>query len=153
MKINEIIKNILEFIILSSKWLLIPFYLKLFWTLIKLMYHFIYQGEISNEDIISTLEDIDIVMIANLVKMIIVGSYNSFVYKLNNLESEHITSGGLKIKMATSIIGVSSIYLLQTFINVTNISQDIIIKQILIFGAFIIGALVLAIINYLYSKH
>jgi uncharacterized protein (TIGR00645 family) len=100
----------------------------------------------------STLEDVDIVMIANLVKMIITGSYNSFVSKSHGVEGEQVSSGALKVKMATSVMGVSSIHLLQTFINAANIPQDVITKQLMIHGAFIIGAAFLAVIDYLHSK-
>lgn len=150
-------KKIIEKLIFSSKWLLIPFYFKLFWTLIKLLYHFFIQGKLANEDLMSTLEDVDIVMIANLVKMIITGSYNSFVDKSHGVEGEQVSSGALKVKMATSVMGVSSIHLLQTFINAENISQETINKQLMVHGIFIIGAGVLAIIDYLHvrseSKH
>ena len=146
------IKKLIETIIFSSKWLLIPFYFKLFWTLGKLMYHFFIQGTLSNQDLMSTLEDVDIVMIANLVKMIITGSYNSFVDKSHGVEGEHVSSGALKVKMATSVLGVSSIHLLQTFINAANIGQDVIFKQLYIHGAFIIGAMFLAFIDYLHCK-
>ena len=146
------VKRIIENVIFSSKWLLIPFYLKLFVTLIKLMYHFFVQGHLGNEDLMSTLEDVDIVMIANLVKMIITGSYNSFVSKAHGVEGEQASSGLLKVKMATSIIGVSAIHLLQTFINSANESYDTIYKQLMIHGIFIIGALALAFIDYLHCK-
>lgn len=146
------IKKIIETVIFSSKWLLIPFYLKLFWTLCKLMYHFFFQGTLSNEDLMSTLEDVDIVMIANLVKMIITGSYNSFVDKTHGVEGEQVSSGLLKVKMSTSIMGVSSIHLLQTFINSSNTTWDVIYKQLLIHGIFIFGALILAYIDYLHCK-
>lgn len=116
------------------------------------MYHFFYQGELSNEDLMSTLEDVDIVMIANLVKMIITGSYNSFVDKSHGIEGEQVSSGALKVKMATSVMGVSSIHLLQTFINAANIAQDVINKQLLIHGIFIVGAILLAVIDYLHCK-
>ena len=119
------INLVIEKIIFSSKWLLIPFYLKLFWTLIKLLIHFFNEGHLSNEDLLSTLEDVDIVMIANLVKMIITGSYNSFVSKSHCDDSEKISSGGLKVKMTTSIVGVSSIHLLQTFINFLKENHEV----------------------------
>lgn len=145
-------KKIIERIIFSSKWLLIPFYLKLFWTLGKLMYHFFTQGSVANADLMNTLEDVDIVMVANLVKMIITGSYNSFVDKSHGVEGEQITSGALKVKMAASVIGVSSIHLLQTFINAGNTEMATIVKQIIIHGVFIVGAATLALVDYLHCK-
>ncbi len=99
-----------------------------------------------------TLEAVDIVMIANLVKMIITGSYNSFVSKTHGVDGEQVSSGALKVKMATSVMGVSSIHLLQTFINAANITDDVMHRQLLIHGTFIVGALALAVIDYLHSK-
>ena len=146
--------KILEWIIfIGSKILLIPFYLKLFVTLFKLGNHFIIQGEVSNVDLISTLEDVDIVMIANLVKMIIVGSYHSFVSKSHEYTEEvSLTSGILKVKIATSVIGVTTIHLLQTFLNSTLMTNDLLYKQLLILASFIVGALSLAFIDYLHCK-
>lgn len=146
------IKKVIERVIFGSKWLLIPFYLKLFWTLIRLMYNFFTHGTLSNEELMATLEDVDIVMIANLVKMIITGSYNSFVDKSHGVEGEQVSSGALKVKMATSIMGVSSIHLLQTFISAHDAHMVDIYKQLLIHGIFIVGAIVLALVDYLHCK-
>lgn len=146
-----IIKKWIERIIFSSKWLLIPFYLKLFWTLTRLMYHFFADGHLSNSDLMATLEDVDIVMVANLVKMIITGSYNSFVDKSHGVEGEQVSSGLLKVKMATSIMGVSAIHLLQSFVDVEHISWDSLYKQLIIHSIFIVGAFALAIINYFHE--
>ncbi len=147
-------KEMIEKIIFNSKWLLIPFYLKLFWTLGRLMYNFFFQGGLSNEDLMATLEDVDIVMIANLVKMIITGSYTSFVDKEHGVEGEKVSSGMLKVKMATSIMGVSAIHLLKTFIDAASpaLTMEILYKQLLIHGIFIVGAVALAYIDFLHCK-
>ena len=145
-------KKIVEKIIFSSKWLLIPFYLYLFWTLIYLMIHFVPDGHIGSETLMATLEAVDVVMIANLVKMIITGSYNSFVDKNHEEASEKVSSGLLKVKMSTSVMGVSSIHLLQSFISAETLEWDTIWKQVLIHGVFIIGSAFLAWIDYLHCK-
>lgn len=160
-------KKLLEKIIFSSRWMLIPFYLGLFiamlvytYIYVKEIYHLIYEAKEMTKDIVllTTLELVDIVMIANLVKMIITGSYNSFVDKSHGYEGENISSGMLKVKMSTSLIGVSSIHLLQTFINnktfTENASMDWqnIQKQLMIHGTFLVGALILAFIDYLHCK-
>lgn len=146
------LKKIIEKIIFSSKWLLIPFYLKLFYTLLILLYSFVIEGHLSNEILLQTLEDVDIVMIANLVKMIITGSYNSFVSKEHTEQTENVSSGLLKVKMSTSIMGVSSIHLLKSFIEAPVLDWDTILKQVFIHGIFIVGAIVLAKIEYLHTK-
>ena len=145
-------KKIIEIVIFSSKWLLIPFYIRLCWTLVVLLWHFFPDAHINNEHLLETLEAVDIVMVANLVKMIITGSYNSFVDKSHGVEGEQVSSGALKVKMSTSIMGVSSIHLLQTFINSSNTDMDTIYKQIIIHGIFIVGAIALATIDYLHCK-
>ena len=58
----------------------------------------------------------------------------------------------LEVKMSTSIIGVSSIHLLQSFVNVHNIAWDDVLKQIVIHSTFIVGALVMIIIEYYHLK-
>jgi uncharacterized protein (TIGR00645 family) len=146
------LKNLIQTIIFNSKWILIPFYLYLFWTLIYLLIHFIPDGHIDNETLLKTLEAVDVVMIANLVKMIITGSYNSFVDKAHNETSEQVGSGILKVKMSTSVMGVSSIHLLQTFIAAGSTDWDTVWKQVLIHGIFIIGSGFLAWIDYLHHK-
>ncbi len=145
-------KKLLPKLIFSAKYLLIPFYLKLFYTLLKMLYYFYINGNLNNEQLIQTLEDVDIVMIANLVKMIITGSYNSSVDDTHGIDEDHVSPGVLKVKLSTSIIGVSSIHLLQTFIGSNNISMETVYKQIAIHIAFIIGAIALAYIDWIHCK-
>ena len=128
------------------------FFLKLFFTLTSLLYSFIVDGHLTNEILLQTLEDVDIVMIANLVKMIITGSYNSFVSKEHSESTEKVSSGLLKVKMSTSIMGVSAIHLLKSFIEAPTLDWDTIWKQIAIHSIFIVGAIVLAVIDYLHTK-
>ena len=146
------IKEVIEKVIFFSKWLLIPFYLKLFWTLSVLLFWFVKCGHINNEQLMTILEAVDIVMIANLIKMIITGSYTSFINKNHEDPSEKVGSGALKVKIVTSIIGVTSIHLLQTFIDAENIDWDIIYKQLAIHGIFLVGALILSVIDFLHLK-
>lgn len=155
-------KKTIEKLIFGSKWLLIPFYGGLiialgFYCYVNLteIFHMIHEViEGSKEDVImlTLLKLVDMAMIANLVKMIITGSYHSFVSKNHGDESEKSSSGILKVKMASSIIGVSSIHMLQTFINAENINFDLIFKQCWLHGAFIVGAVALAVLDYLHHK-
>lgn len=142
-------------VIFLCKWLLIPFYLYLFWTLIVLMFEFIHHsGHITNEVLMTTLEAVDVVMIANLVKMIITGSYNSFVSKNHDEESDKVSSGLLKVKMLTSIMGVLSIHLLQTFIKTTEhkLEWTMVWQQVVIYGVVVVGAIALAYVDFLHHK-
>ena len=94
---------------------------------------------------------IDVVMISNLLIMVIVGGYETFVSRMN-LESHpdqpewlsHVNASVLKVKLATAIIGISSIHLLKTFINAENYSDKVLMWQTLIHIAFLFSALAIA---------
>ncbi len=94
---------------------------------------------------------IDVVMISNLLIMVIVGGYETFVSRMN-LESHpdqpewlsHVNASVLKVKLATAIIGISSIHLLKTFINAENYSEKTLLWQTLIHVAFLLSALSIA---------
>jgi uncharacterized protein (TIGR00645 family) len=96
---------------------------------------------------------IDVVMIANLLIMVIVGGYETFVSRLN-LQGHpdqpewlsHVNAGVLKVKLATALIGISSIHLLKTFINVPS-EDRIVTWQVLIHLAFVFSAIALAWID------
>ncbi|KPF50676.1 hypothetical protein IP87_17610 [beta proteobacterium AAP121] len=113
-----------------------------------------------NETIIMlvVLALIDVVMISNLLIMVIVGGYETFVSRLN-LEGHpdqpewlsHVNASVLKVKLATAIIGISSIHLLKTFINAANYSEKVLIWQTLIHIAFLFSALAIALADRLMS--
>jgi len=106
-----------------------------------------------NETIIMlvVLALIDVVMISNLLIMVIVGGYETFVSRLN-LEGHpdqpewlsHVNSSVLKVKLATAIIGISSIHLLKTFINAASYTDKVLMWQTLIHVAFLFSAMAIA---------
>ena len=145
------VKPNIEKIIFNIKWLLIPFYVKLVWILIKLLYSF-YIGNVSTEVQLETLGAIDIVMIANLVKMIISGSYNSFISKDHGYKNENNSSGILKVKIMTSLMSICAITLLKDFLEADKVNISIILIQLSIFTFFTISAWVLARIDYIHVK-
>lgn len=154
------VKTLIEEVIFNARWLLIPFYIGLISVLClyefafaKQILHMFSMNSITTESMmLVVLEAVDVVMIANLVKMIISGSYNSFVSKTHGYQNENASSGMLKVKMSMSIIGVSSIHLLQSFVDASHISMEIITKQLAIHGMFIIGTVGIAIVEYLHVK-
>jgi len=107
-----------------------------------------------NETIIMlvVLALIDVVMISNLLIMVIVGGYETFVSRLD-LEGHpdqpewlsHVNASVLKVKLATAIIGISSIHLLKTFINAANYTDKVLMWQTLIHVAFLFSALAIAL--------
>jgi uncharacterized protein (TIGR00645 family) len=106
-----------------------------------------------NETIIMlvVLALIDVVMISNLLIMVIVGGYETFVSRMN-LEGHpdqpewlsHVNASVLKVKLATAIIGISSIHLLKTFINADNYSDKVLIAQTVIHITFLLSAMAIA---------
>jgi uncharacterized protein (TIGR00645 family) len=94
---------------------------------------------------------IDVVMISNLLIMVIVGGYETFVSRMN-LQGHpdqpewlsHVNASVLKVKLATAIIGISSIHLLKTFINAENYTEKVLLWQTLIHIAFLFSALAIA---------
>jgi len=94
---------------------------------------------------------IDVVMISNLLIMVIVGGYETFISRLG-LESHpdqpewlsHVNASVLKVKLATAIIGISSIHLLKTFINAAAYDEKTIIAQTGIHITFLLSAMAIA---------
>jgi len=109
--------------------------------------------EALNETIIMlvVLALIDVVMISNLLIMVIVGGYETFVSRMG-LEGHpdqpewlsHVNASVLKVKLATAIIGISSIHLLKTFINAANYPDKVLIAQTVIHIAFLFSAMAIA---------
>jgi uncharacterized protein (TIGR00645 family) len=94
---------------------------------------------------------IDVVMISNLLIMVIVGGYETFVSRMD-LDGHpdqpewlsHVNASVLKVKLATAIIGISSIHLLKTFISAGNYSDKVLMYQTIIHLTFLVSALAIA---------
>ncbi|KQP44613.1 YqhA family protein [Pseudorhodoferax sp. Leaf274] len=102
---------------------------------------------------------IDVVMISNLLIMVIVGGYETFVSRMNLEGHEdqpewlsHVNASVLKVKLAMSIIGISSIHLLKTFINADNYTDKVLIAQTAIHIAFLLSAMAIAYTDKLMSS-
>ena len=114
-----------------------------------------------NETIIMlvVLALIDVVMISNLLIMVIVGGYETFVSRMD-LEGHrdqpewlsHVNASVLKVKLATALIGISSIHLLQTFINAANYDEKVLIAQTAIHITFLLSAMAIAYTDKLMSR-
>ncbi|HWA14502.1 MAG TPA: TIGR00645 family protein [Burkholderiales bacterium] len=153
-------QSILGGFIFWSRWLQAPLYLGLIIAQTVYVYHFMGElwhlvtgvGRMSENDImLLVLGLIDVVMIANLLIMVIVGGYETFVSRLNlaNHPDEpewlsHVNAGVLKVKLAMALIGISSIHLLKTFIDASNMTQQTMMWQVIIHLTFVLSALVMA---------
>ena len=152
--------KVLKSFIFWSRWLQAPLYVGLIVAQGVYVYQFLFElshlvgkvGHLTDTDImLIVLGLIDVVMIANLLIMVIVGGYETFVSRLN-LEGHpdqpewlsHVNAGVLKVKLATALIGISSIHLLKTFINASNMTEQTIKWQVIIHMTFVVSALAMA---------
>ena len=167
---NKIVK-LLETSIFASRWIQAPLYLGL--IVAQMVYCYLFMVELSHlvgaaftskhiseaDVMLVVLGLIDVVMIANLLIMVIVGGYETFVSRLD-LEDHpdqpewlsHVNAGVLKIKLSTAIIGISSIHLLKTFINAANLSEHTIKWQVIIHVVFLISAAAMAWVDKLMNE-
>lgn len=158
--------NVLSWIIFSSRWMQLPLYLGLIVAqavyvvlFIKELYHLVVGATELGEQLImlAVLGLIDVVMISNLLVMVIVGGYETFVSRLN-LDGhpdapewlDHVNASVLKVKLAMAIIGISSIHLLKTFIAIgslganPNYTEAGVMWQTIIHVVFILSAIGIA---------
>ena len=156
-------------ILFGSRWLQLPLYLGLIVAQAVYVFHFMVElthlvakvPHLGEADImLIVLGLIDVVMISNLLIMVIVGGYETFVSRLN-LKGHpdepdwlsHVNANLLKVKLATAIIGISSIHLLKTFINAPNLDDKTLLWQTVIHMAFVISAVSIAWIDRIMSHH
>jgi len=180
----------LPFVMFSSRWLQLPLYLGLIAAQGVYVFHFLIElwhlieaafgsqtalqalvTSIGYKDVnITALNEtiimlvvlalIDVVMISNLLIMVIIGGYETFISRMD-LEGHpdqpewlsHVNASVLKVKLATAIIGISSIHLLKTFINAANYTETVMMWQTLIHVTFLLSALAIAYTDKLLSSN
>lgn len=154
-----------ESIILASRWLLVAFYIGLGVALALYAVTFVFKiwdfashmiGMDETETILKILGLIDAALIASLVVMVIISGYENFVSRFDNEDDVHwlgqIDAGSLKIKVASTIVAISSIHLLQIFLNVPQYTDNQIMWYTLLHLTFIVSALFLALIDRISKK-
>lgn len=168
---NAITTNLPKFVF-WSRWLQAPLYLGLIVVLAVYVYEFglgllhllqIAHGtkDTSVNIMLQALDLIDVVMIANLLIMVIVGGYETFVSRLNlQAHGDHpewldeVNAGTMKIKLALALITISSIHLLRTFIDPTQYEDNTIMWQVVIHFTLVLSAIAIAFTNKLMTtKH
>ena len=157
-------------LIFGSRWLQLPLYLGLIIAqcvyvvlFLKELWHLVLHATSFSEQqiMLVVLGLIDVVMISNLLVMVIVGGYETFVSRLR-LQGhpdqpewlDHVNASVLKIKLAMAIIGISSIHLLRTFIEAgnlgtqrSNFTESGIMWQTIIHCVFILSAIGIAYVD------
>lgn len=155
-------------LIFMSRWLQAPLYFGLVIVLVVYVYEF-GLGLFNLIARINTLRDteillqvldlVDVVMIANLLIMVIVGGYETFVSRLNIEDHpdhpewlDEVNAGVMKIKVAVALISISSIHLLRTFIDPSLQNNFSVMWQVLIHLTLVVSALAIALTNKLISS-
>jgi uncharacterized protein (TIGR00645 family) len=156
---NKTIKA-METFIFWSRWLQAPLYLGLIAAQGVYVYHFMHElilliskaGSLTESEVmLIVLGLIDVVMIANLLIMVIIGGYETFVSRLDLEDNpdqpewlSHVNAGVLKVKLAVALISISSIHLLRTFINAPQMEDRVVVIQVAIHVSFLISAIAIA---------
>ncbi|MFA7265578.1 MAG: TIGR00645 family protein [Candidatus Nanopelagicales bacterium] len=154
----------LGYLVFLSRWLQAPLYFGLIvaqayyvWRFMLELWHLVTSDSVELSDngvLLAVLALVDVVMIANLLIMVIIGGYETFVARLrigNHPDQpewlNHVNANVLKVKLAMAIVGISSIHLLATFINATELPSETIMWQVIIHLTFVFSAVALAFID------
>ncbi|MZR11424.1 TIGR00645 family protein [Maritimibacter sp. DP07] len=153
----------LEKILYNSRWLLVPIYFGLVILLVMLTLNFIVDLVAlvpqvlvwsEKEAILATLALVDLALVASLVIMVIISGYENFISKIEVGTGEErlswlgkLDSGTLKLKIASSIVAISSIHLLKAFMSVQEIPNDKLLWLVIIHITFVVSALLMAVIE------
>jgi uncharacterized protein (TIGR00645 family) len=154
------VEHLFEVAVFASRWIQAPLYAGLIVAELLYAYKFLVElWEMVHHlrelpevvFMLGILSLVDITMVANLLTMVVIGGYATFVSKLD-LEGHrdrpdwlsHVDPGTIKVKLAASLIGISSIHLLKAFVNVGNEDPEHIKWKILIHLTFLGSAILLA---------
>ena len=162
------IESFIESLIFASRWFQAPLYLGLIVAGTLYTYKFLIElwhlastvNEITEELLmLGVLTLVDITMVANLLIMVIIGGYATFVSRMDLTGHpdkpdwlDKIDAGALKVKLATALVGISGIHLLKSFINIKEKSTDQVMWQVIIHVVFLASSIMLAYTEKLMQK-
>ncbi len=160
----KMLEHQIERIILASRWILVVFYLGLTLALglyalsfARKLWEFFTKVMVIDETdaILKILSLIDASLVASLVVMVIISGYENFVSRFDETAGKNselawlgkLDAGSLKIKVASTIVAISSIHLLQVFLNANQFTTEKIMWLTIVHMAFVVSALFLAYID------
>jgi uncharacterized protein (TIGR00645 family) len=155
------LEKLIESLILASRWLLVVFYLGLAVALAVYAFAFSLKlggfvmavGALQETDLLlKMLGLIDAALVASLIVMVIISGYENFVSSFDANEAQlswlgKIDISSLKIKVASTIVAISSIHLLQVFLNLTQYTTEQLLWFTVMHMAFVFSALFLGLID------
>lgn len=158
------VESAVESVVFASRWLQAPVYLGLIAAQALYAYRFgvdvvemfLKCNRITQSELMQAILGlVDVVMVVNLVTMVVIGGWTTFVSRLELGDSEdkprwlgHIDPGTLKTKVAGALIGISGIHLLQTFTRLvedpTHVTSSQVLWQVVIHSTFVVATVLLA---------
>ena len=162
-KTKKVLMPKIKTIIMGTRWLLLPLYLglglsmvafvvKFFQELVLILSKMIVANE--SELLLAVLSLIDIVLVANLLVMVIISGYESFIAPIKSdkisdtpLWLSKLDQGTVKIKLASSIVGISLVKLLAVYLKIDDYSTEKVILLISIHVVFLLSVLFLACVD------
>ena len=156
MRPSSRIVNVFASVIVASQWLQAPLYFGLIvaqgvyvWQFCVELYHLVcgLGGFTAQQIMLMVLGLIDVVMISNLLIMVIIGGYHTFVAKIHFSEQnppdwlDHVNASTMKVKLSMALIGISSIHLLKSFIEIEKLEKTDVYVQMGIHLLFIVSAI------------
>lgn len=158
----------IEKTIFTSRWLMAPFYLGLSVMLGVLMIKFVQElihiapGVLQakeTEIILASLTLIDLSLAGNLILMVVFSGYENFVSKIDVADHEDrpdwmgkVDFSGLKLKLIASIVAISGIHLLKSFMNIEHMNKDDLMWLIILHMAFVLSGVLLAFMDWLTAR-
>jgi uncharacterized protein (TIGR00645 family) len=153
----------IERLLLASRWILAPVYLAMSLALIALSIKFFQEvyHVLSHiwaipeaEMVLAVLALVDMVLVASLVVMVMFSGYENFVSRIEVEDGGErlgwlgkLDSGTLKLKVAASIVAISSIHLLRAFVNINEVPNDKLLWYVIIHLTFVVSALLMGVLD------
>lgn len=156
------IERFIERLLFASRWLLAPVYLGLSLALIALSIKFFQEAghvlaqvlTVSEADLVLTLLAlIDIVLVGGLIVMVMLSGYENFVSRIDARATDtlgwlgKLDAGTLKLKVAASIVAISSIHLLRVFMDAHQVPNDKIMWYVILHLTFVVSAVLLGLLD------
>ncbi|HLC15999.1 MAG TPA: TIGR00645 family protein [Thermodesulfovibrionia bacterium] len=158
-----VIERFLEMMMFNSRWLLTPFYVGLVLAIVLLLFKFLHElihaiplvfVQSESALVMSILSLVDLSLVANLLLIIIFSGYENFVSKINVEGHEDrpewmgkVDFSGLKLKLIASMVAISGIELLKSFVNIEAISKENLFWKIIIHATLVVSGLLFALMD------
>jgi uncharacterized protein (TIGR00645 family) len=167
---NDLMEKLIERLLFSSRWILAPVYLGLSLALIALgitffvevfnVFGHVFSDVISHSEeaeanlVLSLLAMVDLVLVGSLIVMVMFSGYENFVSKLDvEADTEKLgwlgklDANSLKLKVASSIVAISSIHLLRAFMDARETPNDKLMWYVIIHLTFVVSALLMGVLD------